>query len=78
MYKLYGDIAGWKNLDKSENEQDIVDTLTDYVYQSKAIEYMIIEQKDNTDIPYKRISTLEDYLDYINEYENKKTLKLKK
>jgi hypothetical protein len=78
MYRLYGNIAGWKNLDISENEKDIIDTLKDYVYQSKAIEYMIIEQRDNTDFPYKQISTLQDYFDYINEYEDKKTLKLQK
>ena len=63
MYKLY-DINEKKLLDMSNNEQDIINTLAEYmkVYLNLGFE---IRCDDET---YKKILSVGDYYHYVNDY----------
>lgn len=77
MYKLYGDIGGLKLLDVSKEEKFIIETLTDYVKSKNDIYYMIIKNENNQDIPYKFISSLYDYKEYMEDYKYRQVKELK-
>ncbi len=79
-YKLYGNIAGWKLLDISENERDIIDTIEDYMRGYPLGYYLIIQRdnKKNMDIPYKNIMNKEQFMEYKQELENPYQLTKKK
>lgn len=68
MYKLYGNIAGWKLIDISKDEKDIIDTLTLYVENNHTMDYMIIKQLRDRDELYKCILNEQDYRNYLEEY----------
>lgn len=72
MYKLYGEIAGWKMLDISANEGDMLITMDEYLKDNEKIHFLIIKHENNTDEPYKSIRSMEDYVSYLEEY-NKRT-----
>lgn len=71
MYKLYGYIAGIKQIDQSMYEEDIIQTLGEYISRNNDIYYTIVLSTPEQDIPYKIIQSMEDYIGYINEYEEK-------
>ena len=77
MYKLYGDVAGWKELDRSNEEKEIIDTMDEYVSNKSTISFLIIEHSDYGDIPYKSIQSEEEYNEYKQEFYGK-TKKLTK
>lgn len=74
MYKLY-DMNERKLLDKSMNEEDIINTLTEYMKYYLNFKYKIVyhDEETNQDIPYKKITTVGQYYDYVNEYNDKKS-----
>ena len=71
MYRLFGYIAGVKELDRSENEADIIETLGEYISMHNDIYYTIVLRTPEQDIPYKIIQSVEDYASYLKEYETK-------
>lgn len=71
MYRLFGYIAGVKELDRSENEADIIETLGEYISKNAEIYYVIVLRTPEQDIPYKVIQSIEDYASYLKEYETK-------
>jgi len=71
MYRLFGYIAGVKELDRSENEADIIETLGEYISMHSDIYYTIVLRTPEQDIPYKIIQSIEDYASYLKEYETK-------
>ena len=71
MYRLFGYIAGIKELDRSVNEADIIETLGEYISMHSDIYYTIVLRTPEQDIPYKVIQSIEDYASYLKEYENR-------
>ena len=71
MYRLYGYIAGIKELDRSVNEADIIETLGEYISKNVEIYYVIVLRTPEQDIPYKVIQSIEDYASYLKEYESR-------
>jgi len=71
MYRLYGNIAGCKELDRSNDEKNIIDTMEEYVSRKSTISFFIIEQLENCNIPYKSIQSEKEYNEYREEYANK-------
>lgn len=70
MFRLYGDIKGWQLLIITQNENEIIDVLNNYVSKYKRISYLIIKNEKSRDIPYKSIANKQDYYNYLTEFEN--------
>lgn len=68
MYKLYGSLGTWKILDKTNEEKEVIDTISDYINDTPEMQFMIIQEIDNTDIPYKKIRNIYDFALYVEEY----------
>ena len=70
MFRLYGYVDNrMRQLDESIFEEDIIQTLGEYISKSVIIDYVIVLKLPEQDIPYKSICNLKDYADYIAEYE---------
>ena len=69
MYRLYADIAGKKLIDKSEKEQDIIDTMGEYLKSNKDLHFSIVKQKDKKSEPtLKGVWGLQGYIEYLKDY----------
>lgn len=79
MYRLY-DMNERKLLDMSMNEQEIIDTLAEYMKAYLNIRYKIVyhDEETNEDILYKKINSVSDYYVYVNEYTERKSTELLK
>jgi len=72
MYRLYGNINGWKLLEVVEdNELELIRTMLEYVKNYMRAEFIIIKHENNMDIPYKSIQTEQELIEYIEEYEER-------
>ena len=71
MYKLYGNVAGWKKLDIATDERQIVSTMIDYSNKFNFYDYMIIQREQETDMIYKRIRSQEEFSSYLVEYQHR-------
>lgn len=71
MYRLYGNIAGWKELDRSNDELDIVDTIGYCIANNSEINYTVIKSTESTDEIYRVIKNRQDYINYLNEVKDK-------
>lgn len=88
MYKLYGNVAGWKLLDNSKREKDIADTMISYANTFELYDYLITKAKgegsDYKEAPYKRIIGKKQFTNYLEkikeqqEIENMSCIELKK
>lgn len=69
MYKLY-DMQTRKLLDKSMNEKDIIDSLSELLKDYVNFEYRIIYHSEelNQDVAYKKICSMSDFYHYVNDY----------
>lgn len=74
MYKLYGNVAGWKKIDIATDERQIIDTMIDFSNKFNFYDYMIIQREQETDMIYKRIRNQEEFSSYLVEYKHR-TLK---
>ena len=69
VYRLYGDIAGKKLLDVSENEKDIIDTMGEYLKTNKELHFSIVKQKNKKDEPIlKGVWGMQGYIEYLKDY----------
>lgn len=68
MYRLYGNVPKLQQLDISDNEEDIIETIGDYIYRVDYVRFIIILHEKNQDFPYKTIYSINDYINYIEEY----------
>lgn len=71
MFRLYGNVAGWKKLDIATDERQIVSTMIDYSNKFNFYDYMIIERQQETDNIYKRIRNQEEFSSYLTEFKNR-------
>ena len=71
MYILYGNVAGWKELDKSNDEMDIVDSMGYYISNGSEINFIVKKQMKDTDIIHKTITTHKQYIKYLREVTDK-------
>ena len=72
MYKLYGNINGWKLLEVVEdNELELIRTMLEYVKNYMRAEFIIIKREKDMDIPYRSIQTEQELIEYIEEYEER-------
>ncbi len=74
MFKLYGNVAGWKKIDIALDERQIVGTMIDFSNKYNFYDYMIIQREQETDMIYKRIRNQEEFSSYLVEYKHR-TLK---
>ena len=69
VYKLYADIAGKKLIDASKKEQDIIDTMGEYLKSNKDLHFTIIKQKDKKSEPIlKGVWGMQGYIEYLKDY----------
>ena len=72
MYRLYGNISGWKLLEVVEdNELELIRTMLEYVKNYMRAEFIIVKHENDMDIPYKSIQTEQELIEYIEEYEER-------
>lgn len=74
MYRLYGNIAGWKLIDRCFNEEQLINDMIDFSNKYNFYDYLIIEHLDNTDYPYKRIFNKEEFEQMLYEYKTTKDI----
>ena len=77
MFRLYGNIAGWKLLDLGAEEFDMMATMEEYLQQNENTCFMMIKTDEYGDEPYKSVYGREGYVKYLDEY-YKRTMKDKK
>jgi len=71
MYILYGNIAGWKEIDRSEDELDIIDTLEKYIRynnnnEKHGIDYFVVLSDSKKDSVIAVIKNIDNYIDYVS------------
>ena len=71
MFKLYIDKGTRQMIDVSESEQDIIDTMGEYIREDKEARFLIIESNEDSDWVKARIIGYIDYATYTEEYNNK-------
>lgn len=72
MYRLYGNINGWKLLEVVENnEAELIRTMLEYVKNYMRAEFIIVKHEEDMDIPYRSIQSEQELIEYIEEYEEK-------
>ena len=70
MYKLY--LSDSRTMiDVSENEQDIIDTMGDYLKDSLDTRFIIIFSQEYGDCIYAVINGYKDYKNYLEIYKQK-------
>lgn len=79
MFRLYGNISGWRALDEKEKEKDIIETMIDYSNDTGLYDYLITKTKGDRDTdykesPYKRIIGKKQFANYLNKYKEKQRL----
>lgn len=72
MYKLYATKDTPTLLDVSNNEEEIFETLTDYISEDPTNRFLIKKRENNTDEIHRCIWSMDDYLDYREDMELKK------
>jgi len=72
MYRLYGNINGWKLLEVVENnELELIRTMLEYVKNNMRAQFIIIKHDVDMDIPYRSIQSEQELIEYIEEYEER-------
>lgn len=71
MFKLYGNVAGWKKLDIATDEKQIISSMIDFSNKFNFYDYMIIQRENDTDMIYKRIRNQEEFSAYMTEYKHR-------
>lgn len=71
MFKLYGNVAGWKKIDIATDERQIISTMIDFSNKYNFYDYMIIQREQETDMIYKRIRNQEEFSSYMVEYKHR-------
>ncbi len=76
MFRLYGNIAGWRALDEKEKEKDIIETMIDYSNDTGIYDYFItkVRGERNTsykEAPYKRIIGKKQFANYLEKYKER-------
>lgn len=74
MFRLYGNISGWKLLEVVEdNELELIRTMLEYLKNYMRAEFIIIKQEQDMDIPYRSIQSELELAEYIEEYEERES-----
>ena len=68
MYKLYASIGHWTEIDRSNEEKDIIDTIGDYLHDDEELRFMVIQRENNTDNCVRNIENMQDYVNYLSDY----------
>ena len=68
MFKLYINMGVPKLIDASENEQDIIDTMGDYLREDENARFLIIESNKDGDWVKDRVIGWIEYATYVEEY----------
>lgn len=73
MYKLY-DYDVHSLMDKSEDEYDIINTMSTYFQAQIGTRFLIIyhNKQENMDEIYRVIKTVGQYYDYVKDYQKRK------
>ena len=77
MFRLYGNIAGWKLLDLGAEEFDMMATMEEYLQNDENICFLLIKTNEYGDEPYKSVHGREEYVKYLDDF-YKRTMKDKK
>lgn len=68
MFRLYIDKGTRKMIDVSENEQDIIDTMGEYLRDDQDSRFLIIESTEEGDWIKDRVIGYIEYLIYVQQY----------
>lgn len=68
MFKLYSCNDGWKKLDQSYCECDIVNTMIDYHDKYKLNDFMVIKRINGSDEFWARTRNEEEYQEYMQDF----------
>lgn len=68
MFKLYIDKGTRKMIDISQSEQDIIDTMGDYLREDENARFLIIESNKDGDWVKDRVIGWIEYATYVEEY----------
>ena len=71
MYKLYSNNNVRTMIDASENEQDIIDTIGDYLKTDINSRFIVIYSQKRGDCIHAIINKPEDYVEYLKNYKEK-------
>lgn len=72
MYKLYGNVAGWKKISIAVDKQDIIKDMQDFSKAFNFYDFMIIKREHDTDTIDLRLYNQEQYMAYMEMVESEK------
>ena len=64
MFYLYGNIAGWSQLDVSKDEIDILNTMERYRKDNARTDFIVLDKKPDMDDISTTISKEQDFTEY--------------
>lgn len=71
MYRLYGNVAGWKKISIAVDEKEIISDMVDFSNKYNFYDFMIIKREQETDMIYRRIHNQEEFSSYLAEYQHR-------
>lgn len=77
MYKVYATIGHWQLIDKTNEEQDVIDTIGEYIHEDPNLRFLVVENINGTDNYYKSINKFNDYVNYVEQFNSNQNVKKK-
>lgn len=72
MFHLYGNVAGWKELDVSKDEIDILETIENHIKANSRTDYLVIDKHPDIDLFCGNILNEKDLEEYKQKVLTKK------
>lgn len=68
MFKVYTNIANRKEIDRTNSEQDVIDTIGEYIGIDENLKFIVRKEENGKETDYKTINNEIEYADYISDY----------
>ena len=78
MFYLYGNLAGWKELDKSKDEIDIINSIEIYKKGNTHSDFLVIDRHPYMDLVHRCIQSDKDFEEYKAEFNQKQKVLVKR
>lgn len=75
-YKIYSSFEGWKPIGNVKEISQIIKTIDEHIELEDNAQYIVIEHNRdmNMDIPFKSIASIEEFIEFKEEYKPKEKI----
>ena len=70
IYRIYSTFKGLHILDKKETVEEVISCIERVIYDEENAHYLVVEtnKEQNTDIPFVSIWSIDEFIEFKNEY----------